>query len=432
MENNSLSYIDQIDKTSIKTHEKILNLYKENIADIISLKGDTPIFLDTNVLLKSYSISFEARESLYKFYNDYCKRIHLTGQVQLEFTKNREDIIERFFEDVTQVLPNSYNSEILNHFKAFLEKNKTILVDYKDFEKNLKNIESQLIIFGENLCSEIDKKKDENCDLLLNDKFLKIFSLCNCLSISDELIIKAKYDFDALRKNVVIEKLDSELKKLGKVFPGMGDLKLKPDYPYGDFIIYYELMKFALENNSDVIFLTYDTTKGDWMKFNKNPHTHYVENFYLNTGHILYILDAKRVFEESLNIKFTSLINVSPTNSENYKIEINIRNLEELLINKYPKAEITHKVSLSDLCDELIHNGYSNLEDVEFDADKANDAFLQYLVDYEKGRNKFNIVGNLRVRLELYNEAYCMWNSDLGEYKKSTRDLHKKYKHLIK
>ena len=149
MENTNLSYIDKKDKTSIQIHEKILALYKENINNIISFKNETPIFLDTNVLLKSYSISFEARESLLKFYNDFKHRIFLTSQVQLEFTKNREDIIERFFEDVTQGLPNSFQSDILNHFKIFLEKNKTILVDYKDFEKNLKKIETQLIKLGE-------------------------------------------------------------------------------------------------------------------------------------------------------------------------------------------------------------------------------------------------------------------------------------------
>jgi len=430
MDETKVSYIDKIDKTSLPIHEKILKIYKENISNIISLKNDTPIFVDTNVLLKSYSISFEARERLLNFYKEYKNRIHITNQVQLEFTKNREEIIERFFEDITQGLPTSFNRDILNHFKAFLERNKTVLVDYKEIEKKLKKIESDLIELNEKLCSDIEIKKTENSDLLLNDSFLKVFSSCNCLSPSNDLIKKAQVDFDTLKKNINLEEFDSEIKKPGNAFPGMGDIKQKLNNPYGDFIIYNELMEFAVKNKTDIIFLTYDNTKGDWMKTNKQPHIHYIENFYLNTGQIIYILDAKRVFEETLNIKFDSLIDLSPPAITTIT-EITPENLRNFLMQKYPTTENVTSYSIKDLCSELEYNGYTNIEMVESEADRANDAFERYLIESNNGKNRFNMVGNLRVRLEISNKNYLRRDNLTGKIERPSKELHGRFKDML-
>lgn len=429
MDNDALSYVDYINKTNINTHKLVLKKYKDKLQNTLDLKGDTPIFLDTNVLLKSYSISFEARETLLKFYKEYKTSIYLTQQVQLEFTKNREDIIERFFEDVTKGLPSSFNQNILNHFKSFLEKNKTILVDYKNFEKSLKKIESNLTKLSESLEKDIKKKKNENSDILLNDSFLEVFSSCNCLSSTQELITKAKTEFDTLKKSINSEKIDSEIKKLGNVFPGMGDIKQKPNNPYGDFILYHELMEYSTKNKTDIIFLTYDTTKGDWMKFNKQPHIHYIENFYLNTGQIIYILDAKRILEESLNINFTSLINLLPTTFSDTKIHS--EDIKDFLLKKFPTAKLDGTFSLDELCEELIYNGYSDLEKVEFEADRADRAFINHLNIEYSGNNGFTSVGNLRMRLKIFNKDYFMLSKSTGNYEKAKSNLHEKYKHLL-
>ncbi|MBS2101149.1 PIN-like domain-containing protein [Carboxylicivirga linearis] len=435
MSTEVISYLDKIEKSNLRNHKEVLQKYKDGLNNAIGLKGDTPIFLDTNVLLKSYSISFEAREELLKFYNHYKNRIFLTEQVQKEFTKNREDIIERFFEDVTQGLPNSFTKEILNHFKSFLEKNKTILVDYREFEKKLNNIKVELEDLSKELNNNIEVKKEENSDILLNDKFLELFYSCNCMYTDAPIAEKAISDFDIMSKKISKEKIDSLIKKPHVAFPGMGDLKTKPDNPYGDFIIFYEMMEYASSQKSDIIFLTYDTTKGDWMKQNKQPHIHYIENFYYNTGQLIYILDAQRIFEETLHIDFTSLIKINPSSVYN-KWEITPLNLDELLKEKYPKELPDNEDTIEELCNELIYNGYDDLNFISREADKANVAFLQYVIHNSKkgGPVKFTKVGNLRVRLDMLNENYAIFDKigeGDGEYTVQSLDRYANYHHLI-
>ena len=428
MKEQPLSFINCINKTNIETHKLVLNKYKSKFDDIVNLKDETPIFLDANVLLKSYSISFEARANLLKFYQDFKSKIFISQQVQIEFTKNREDIIERFFEDVTKGLPDSFNKNIINHFKSFLENNKTILVDYKDFEKKLQQIESELTKLSDSLNNDTKQKKDENRDILLNDAFLEIFSQCKCLESNSELIDKAKKDFNDLKKTINLDKIDSEIKKIGKAFPGLGDIKQKPDNPYGDFILYYELMEFAKSNKKDIIFLTYDTTKGDWMKMNKQPHIHYIENFYLNTGQIIYILDAKRIFQESLKIDFTSLINLYPENHSNSKITKN--SLNDFLQRKFLDAFQDDETLINNICDELIYNGYESFEKLENDLDRAENGFQQYISDECLGENKFTKVGNLRIRLKILNKNYHMKSNTEDKFFKSKQNLYDKYGNL--
>lgn len=431
MSAEEISYLGKVGKANLHVHKEVLQKYKDGILEAIELKGDTPIFLDANVLLKSYSISFEAREELLKFYNTYKNRICLTEQVQKEFTKNREDIIERFFEDVTQGLPNSFNKEIINHFKSFLEKNKTILVDYRDFEKKLNEIEIELSKLNDELNSDIEEKKKENSHILLDDKFLEIFYTCNCLTTKDGIIKKAANEFDELRKTISKDKIDSEIKKPGRVFPGMGDIKTKPDEPYGDFIIFNEMMSYALEQKTDIVFLTYDTTKGDWMKYNKQPHIHYIENFYLNTKQIIYILDAKRIFEETLGISFTSLIKLTD-NSICEKVDLNLSNLQEFLNLKYPNGKKDTEETINELYLELIHNGYDDLNYIKSEVDKANDAYYQYVKEKNNGVDNFTRVGNLRIRLDIINENYAIKDeTHQGEYVVQLLNRFKEYNHLV-
>lgn len=420
MEDKKISYLNMIEQGNIEVYEKILSNYKSNIDKVVKLEGDIPVFLDSNVFLKSYSISFKAREKLMEFFEKYKSRIHITNQVQLEFIKNREDIIERFFDDITNGLPNNFKQGILNKFSSFLEKNKTILVDYENFESELQNIKTKLEGLHESLNKGVQSRKGENNNLILDDPFLNIFSNCNCHSKETNIVENAMTDFKTLASKIDKDKIDSEIKKPRKAFPGIGDIKQKPQNPYGDYIIFHEIMKYANDNSSDIIFLTYDTTKGDWMKFNKNPHIHYIENFYLNTGQMIYILDAKRVLEDNLKLKFTSLVSVTEKSDVNQTL-ITIKTLHDFLLKKYPEAKSSSTLDLGEMCRELIHNGYGSIEQIEIDADRTNDAYQRYILHKENGSNRFSRVGNIRLRLHMLNPNYLILDED-GKFIHGNRD----------
>ncbi|PVV55718.1 PIN-like domain-containing protein, partial [Chryseobacterium sp. HMWF035] len=189
--------------------------------------------------------------------------------------------------------------------------------------------------------------------------------------------------------------IENILNKTRTIFPGLGDIKDKPDDPYGDFIIYHEMMKYMLSKNTEIIFLTFDNTKGDWMSKSKAPYIHYVENMYINTNEIIYILDAERILEQILNVEIDSLIPLQK--SVNTEININkIIRIHPIFQNmKVTKAE-------NDVVYELLVNGYTDISDVISDLDKSNEIMQIFKRDFP------NISSNgiLRYALRIINLNY--------------------------
>jgi len=426
----TIGYQNCLGKETLTTHREILSNYKENIQKVINLDSSFPIFFDTNVLLRTYSISFKAREKLTKFFTENKSNLHITNFVQTEFIKNRENVINTFFDNVTNKIPNDFKSEVISKIKFYLEKNKIVFKDYELFEKELNSIRDKCENLLNDLVTEVEKQEKENSNLIFDDKQLVILSETNCIEpLGKEEIVSCKKDFDELSKGIEPDKIDALLKKPGKVFPGVADIKEKPENPYGDFIIFYELMKFSKENKKDIVFLTYDTTKGDWMRKDKRPHLHYIENFYLNTGQMIYILDAERVFEELLDISFKSLIKI-----ENIQemIPLSQESIEDLLSNRFAQHACDSKKGLlTEVYHELKKNGYATLNQVVHDLDRAEDAFNELIIENEKSKNRYTRIGNLRVRLYISNQEYMTIDSDTNKYRVVNKDEYKPFLHLV-
>ena len=51
-----------------------------------------------------------------------------------------------------------------------------------------------------------------------------------------------------------------------------------------------------MKKECSAILLTNDISKNDWLDENKEQYTHYIENAYANTEHMIYILSAKDIF----------------------------------------------------------------------------------------------------------------------------------------
>ena len=138
---------------SIESHKEILEKFYVGFEQAKILKGDAKIFLDTNVLLKSYNTSFKAREKLLQFFRDYKSRIILTAQVQLEYVKNRENVITKFSEDVTQI-QQKFKGDIAGAVTQFSSNYKIILTDYPAIQTELSKLskheifKSHLILYG--------------------------------------------------------------------------------------------------------------------------------------------------------------------------------------------------------------------------------------------------------------------------------------------
>lgn len=309
LEIDKISFGSKLKELELSSYAESLAKYRTNLSKSLELKANIPIFLDTNILLRYYSISFSTRKSLFDFLKKYKKRIFLASQVQKEFVKNREDIIERFFNETLNKFESNFKEEVRNKLQSYIERNKILLNDFPIFEGKLEKINIDVEKSQEQLVTEIGTIKDKMNETKYEDELLNLtqeMNLINLLTEEDTKFLKS--EFDSLRKNIDVSKIKNELSRPQNAFPGLADIKEKPENPYGDYLLFHEMIKYINTNSTDAIFLTYDTTKGDWVKENKEPHSHYIQIVYLSTGQNLFFVDADRFFDKHLKKHFNSLV----------------------------------------------------------------------------------------------------------------------------
>jgi hypothetical protein len=312
-------------RSSIAVTQKALKLYTDNLEKALKLEGNIPIFLDTNVLLDYYTMSFQEREKLEKFLLEHKERIFVTQQIEKEFLRNRIEKINSFYTSLSRVKNDfdrikqdidDFKRSIINKFGGFLT-GKILKNDYPELQEELESLKGDLQVnlrlFSESsdLEKRIDEKAkhieevvdsilEENKDMQIYDEALEIFATFNTTKAlqEDEIrFIESQYDqlsteYEALSRE------DKESYLYQYTFPGRSD-KNKKDYPYGDFIIYHEILKYCREHQTNAIFLTSDVTKKDWLTEDKKPYVRYIEKTYLNTEHVIFILDAERLLKVS-------------------------------------------------------------------------------------------------------------------------------------
>lgn len=302
------SFKSGIEKCNLSEYDDALNNYYSNFGDSYNLKNDIPIFVDTNVLIHFYKISLAARKVLFDFFKENKHRIYITKQVQKEFIRNREKNIDDFYSDAQKNISKQFKSDVINSINVYLEKHKTILIDYAFVNQKLNSILNDCT----NLLSELDEEVKNNIkgwkEQKMTDDFLKLFKECMLIdNLELEEIDYLKKEFNELKKGLK-ENIKNELKKNNTSFPGAGDIIEKPDNPYGDYILFHEMLKFIKTSNTNIVFLTFEKSKNDWIKESKEPLLHYIDSVYQNTKKALYVIEAESFFEDKLDISFKSVL----------------------------------------------------------------------------------------------------------------------------
>jgi cold shock CspA family protein len=309
-------------KLTIKIAHEALNNYANKFEAALNLdKSSIPIILDTNVLLAYYGLSQSEKDELIKFLNQNQERLYLTSQIEKEFLKNRIRTINKdFFTPLNRIQQDfqSTYTDIRNKFKSFMEgKKNTLSNDYPkvwelllEKQKELDKILDDEENLKETLEKAIDATKTDHKNIYVVDKLLEACSQLNITPpLDDEELEFIQKQYDTLLKNYPEQ--GDEIKRQEAIFPGYGDKDKKDKQdkdPYGDFIIFHEILKFMAGHHNasgsqDVIFLTHEKSKGDWMKSDRSPIVHYIEKAYLVTGQSLFILHA----EPLLKISFENI-----------------------------------------------------------------------------------------------------------------------------
>jgi cold shock CspA family protein len=324
---NSEFCFDSSKKLTIEIAHKALKNYADGLSLAIKLDESIPVILDTNVLLAYYGISQIEKDKLIKFLKQNKDRLFLTSQIEKEFLRNRIRTINKDFFNPLKSIESEFKStykDIKHKLNSFIESKKnTLSNDYPEIwssllekQERLKEIlEDEQTLSGK-LAQAIETTTTDYKNIYVVDNLLEACAeLTITPALDDEEVNFVKKQYDALwQKYEKYEKEKDETKRREITFPGCGDKRRKED-PYGDFIIFHEILKFmACENDGenkkkDVIFLTREKTKGDWIHSDLSPIIHYIEKAFLVTDKTLFIIHA----EKPLEISFENIHKVDQT-----------------------------------------------------------------------------------------------------------------------
>lgn len=289
-------------------------LYNDNI----------PIFVDANVLLNVYFSPVPLRIHLAKFLQNNRSRLFVANQVEKEFMRHRLDFIDRYRSNLTQAAKNfrkacenvsvdfsnlfcqlkdaSMNTnfidslpvtyEMIRDAEQISDNNHILKEEYNALQDKLKLIKEKF--------EEEYHELYEKINIEYRDPILNAISQLNILpplgekenEFVENLYQKLKIRFD--------EGKDSESAYLR--FPGSGEKSPEEKLePWGDLVIYHQLLVYMAEHKNDIIFLTNDKSKLDWMKKDGDPYSYYIADAYKNTGQTLFIIPVDDFLPDDYN-----------------------------------------------------------------------------------------------------------------------------------
>lgn len=279
------------------------NEYYSKLNDLLNEKFEAPLFVDTNVLLRYYRTSLKYRSALLDFFNKIKENIFLTYTVQVEFVRNREDVIDQFISISLNKFRKDFETKFINGLEVYSRDIQSHLDDFPEIEDSIKAIQNSVAKTYSDLSEKIAVIEEQLKGLKKNDDYLNMLSETHMragFNEKDTTILKQQ--FDHFSKELGKDKSDRE-NKTASIFPGYLDIGKKEANPYGDYIIFHEIIHYMLEKQTDAILLTFDT-KGDWIQKNGEAHSHYIQIAHSLTGKHLFIIDAERYFSDKLKNNF--------------------------------------------------------------------------------------------------------------------------------
>jgi len=275
---------------------KKVNLMKKkfpefyDIPDLEELWKNCHFIFDTNIFVFLYTkYTKEAYEDFLDVLEEKIpERIWMPYQVGLEYQRNRIDKIkyeEHNFEDLMgkikglkKIIKNEYRDQI-NQFQ-----NKANFMDLNEEYMDLDLINKKF--------DEIDKLiTDINEAIPKNIKFLDEDKIRNRLDVIFEDKVGENCEPSTLEK---IHK-EGKYRYANKIPPGFEDRDKKSGNPYGDLILWYQIMDYAKKKKVSIIFVTDDKKKDWWITHKVNnqkeviwPNPHLIREF-SSTGQKFYM-----------------------------------------------------------------------------------------------------------------------------------------------
>lgn len=269
--------------------------------DEISHLWDDGIFIfDTNVLMKFYCYTDDARTDFLNALKLKKDRIWVPNQVAFEYQKNRLGKIDeqmKAYDAIKELLDTNL------HFNVLLSQ----LENYK-FHPYIKKeaIQTQITEIQtkiEHIKKNLDETKKIHPNLINNDTIrAEITNLFDgrigepCTKAELEKIYKAG---ESRYNNNTPPGFKDSGKKDSTLIIGKGEERLIID-KYGDLIIWFEIIEKAKNDQKPVIFVTDDSKEDWWWEFKGEkfgPRAELIHEFRSKTGMLYHMYSADRFLE---------------------------------------------------------------------------------------------------------------------------------------
>lgn len=208
----------------------------------IKLWKEATFIFDTNIFLRLYGLTKEAREAFFNAVDKINDRIWMPHQVAEEFMKNRIKVImnnQKNYDDLCEET-NNYIKKLSEVFN--------LNIDNEECERHKKLLQDWIEQHRKTNLSVKDSSNDELLNkilILFNNKTGKPFTI-------DELTEIETEGAERYKKQIPPGYKDTNKKDTDKV-----------NNMFGDLILWKQILLFSSQNKKNIIFITNDK-KEDW------------------------------------------------------------------------------------------------------------------------------------------------------------------------
>lgn len=259
--------------------------------DIENLWKDCIFVLDANVLLSLYRYSDSTRSELFRIFDIMSDRLWIPHQVAHEYLSNRLLVISeqaKFYDDASKRIE-GLKKLLENSNQHPFVSSKTLSAASKIFEQLTKELSENRLIHDKRITS------DE-----IKDKLEVLFSAN----------VGQAYTKDRTEQIL----LDGKARYDEKTPPGFSDSKKGGDSqlfldrckPYGDYIVWLQMMDHSKLAKKSIIFVTGDVKEDWWTVFQGKtvgPHPSLIQEFIASTGQLFYMYTPDKFLQRaSINL----------------------------------------------------------------------------------------------------------------------------------
>lgn len=238
---------------------------------------------DANILLDTFKLSLNRRDSLIFVFEQLCERLWLPYQTKVEFERNREEVISK-------------QLKLHNEFSDLIQKASPKLGSYiKHPWINSQEIEA---VFEKAKIEAMELFRLHKESLGKDDIKTSYATICSNSSKKIEEFfytrIGPKYTTAELLQRAEQASLRLEL----RIPPGFMDAAKPKEHAIGDTLIWYQMMEYSKSTGKPILFVTEDK-KDDWWQKGV-PHPELLEEFKEVTGNNIWFYTFDNFFEHGV------------------------------------------------------------------------------------------------------------------------------------